>query len=45
MRVVDFIVKFLKEKKINDIFMLTGYGAMYLKDIKKHNLKQYSIKS
>ena len=30
MRVVDFIVKFLKQKKINDIFMLTGYGAMYL---------------
>mgnify|MGYP001175717316 FL=1 len=35
MRVVDFIVKFLKEKKINDIFMLTGYGAMYLNDAVK----------
>ena len=32
MRVADYIANFLKSKKIKDIFMLTGYGAMYLND-------------
>ena len=34
--VADYISKFLKSKKIKEVFMLTGYGAMYLNDsIKK----------
>ncbi len=46
MRVVDFIVKFLKEKKINDIFMLTGYGAMYLNDaVKIAGIKYYATRN
>lgn len=32
MRVADYISNFLVQKKINDIFVLTGYGAMYLND-------------
>lgn len=31
-RVADYIVDFLVEKKIKDIFVLTGYGAMYMND-------------
>ena len=31
-RVADFIASFLKKKGIKNIFMLTGYGAMYLND-------------
>ena len=46
MRVVDFIVKFLKEKKINDIFMLTGYGAMYLNDaVKLAGINYYATRN
>mgnify|MGYP003326246249 FL=1 len=46
MRVVDFIVKFLKQKKINDIFMLTGYGAMYLNDaVKLAGIKYYATRN
>ena len=34
--VSEIIAEELKKNKINDIFMLTGYGAMYLNDaIKK----------
>ena len=32
MIVSDYVAKFLKSKGIKDIFMLTGYGAMYLND-------------
>ena len=46
MRVVDFIVKFLKQKKINDIFMLTGYGSMYLNDaVKLAGIKYYATRN
>ena len=37
MRVADYIVSFLKKKKINEVFMLTGYGAMYLNDALKQS--------
>ena len=40
MRVADYIAKFIKSKKVDSIFMLTGYGAMYMNDaIKIHNIK------
>ena len=43
MRVVDFIANYLKKNNIKDIFMLTGYGAMYLNDaIKLSGIKYYS---
>ena len=32
MRVADYIAKFLVDNGVNDIFMLTGYGAMYIND-------------
>ena len=32
MKLSDYVAKFLKSKGIKDIFMLTGYGAMYLND-------------
>ena len=32
MRVADYIANFLKEKGVENIFMLTGYGAMYMND-------------
>ena len=31
-RVADYIAQFLVDKKINDIFVLTGFGAMYIND-------------
>ncbi len=46
MRVADYIAQFLKNKKIKDIFMLTGYGAMYLNDaIKLNNIKYYATRN
>ena len=32
MRVADYIANFLVAKDVKDIFMLTGYGAMYIND-------------
>ena len=32
MRVADYVAKFLKNLGVNKVFMLTGYGAMYLND-------------
>ena len=32
MLVADYVAKFIKKRKINEVFMLTGYGAMYLND-------------
>ena len=32
MRVADYIAKFLVREGVRDIFVLTGYGAMYLND-------------
>ena len=39
MRVADYVASFLFSKNVRNIFMLTGYGAMYLNDaIKKKGL-------
>lgn len=44
--VADYIAQFLKSKKINEVFMLTGYGAMYLNDaIKKNGIKYYATRN
>lgn len=44
--VADYIAKFLKSKSVNEVFMLTGYGAMYLNDsIKKNNIKYYATRN
>jgi len=46
MRVADYIVSFLKKRNINEIFMLTGYGAMYLNDaIKLAGIKYYATRN
>jgi len=46
MRVADYIASFLKKKNINDIFMLTGYGAMYINDaIKLAGIKYYATRN
>ena len=46
MNVANFISYFLKKRKINNIFMLTGYGAMYLNDaIKKTGIKYYATRN
>lgn len=46
MRVVDYIVKYLKKQKIKNLFMLTGYGAMYLNDaIKLAGINYYATRN
>lgn len=46
MNVADYIAKYLKKKKIKNIFMLTGYGAMYLNDsIKKEGIRYYATRN
>jgi len=46
MRVADYIANFLKDKNIKDIFMLTGYGAMYLNDaIKLNKINYYATRN
>jgi acetolactate synthase-1/2/3 large subunit len=46
MTVAEYISNFLKKKKIENIFMLTGYGAMYLNDaIKKSGIKYYATRN
>jgi acetolactate synthase I/II/III large subunit len=43
--VADYISSFLKSKT-NEVFMLTGYGAMYLNDaIKKSGIKYYATRN
>ena len=45
--VSEIIAEELKKNKINDIFMLTGYGAMYLNDAiekKKLDILQQEMK-
>ena len=45
-RVADFIASFLKKKGVKNIFMLTGYGAMYLNDaIKLSGIKYYATRN
>ena len=46
MRTADYVANFLKSKGVNDIFMLTGYGAMYLNDaIQSAKIKHYSSRN
>jgi acetolactate synthase-1/2/3 large subunit len=46
MTVAEYISNFLKKKNIKNIFMLTGYGAMYLNDaIKKSGIKYYATRN
>ena len=46
MRVADYIAKFLKNLGVNKVFMLTGYGAMYLNDaIKLSGIKYYATRN
>ena len=46
MRVADFVAKFLKSLGVNKVFMLTGYGAMYLNDaIKLAGIKYYATRN
>lgn len=45
-RVADYVADFLKKKKIDKIFMLTGYGAMYLNDaIKLKGIKYFAARN
>lgn len=46
-RVADYITQFLVEKKIYDIFILTGFGAMYINDAIAANphLKHYCVRN
>ena len=46
MRVADYVAKFLKSLGVNKVFMLTGYGAMYLNDaIKLSGIKYYTTRN
>ena len=42
-RVADYIANFLYSKKIKNIFMLTGYGAMYLNDAIKKKSRAFVL--
>lgn len=46
-RVADYISNFLVQKKINDIFVLTGYGAMYLNDaiVSNPKIKYFCVRN
>ena len=44
--VSEIIAKELKKNKIHDIFMLTGYGAMYLNDaIERENIRYFAARN
>ena len=46
MRVADYVAKFLRKLGVNKVFMLTGYGAMYLNDaIKLSGIKYYATRN
>jgi len=46
MIVAEYVSKYLKKKGVRDIFMLTGYGSMYLNDsIKKEKIKYYATRN
>ena len=46
MNVAEVIAKELKKNSINDIFMLTGYGAMYLNDaIEKNKINYFAARN
>lgn len=46
-RVADYIANFLVEKGVKDIFVLTGYGAMYLNDalVSNPKIKYYCVRN
>ena len=45
-RVADYIADFLLKEGVTDIFMLTGYGAMYMNDaIAQSGIKHYSSRN
>ena len=46
MMVCEYITDFLKSKGVQDIFMLTGYGAMYMNDaLAKSGMKYYATRN
>ena len=46
MRVADYVAFFLKNLGVREVFMLTGYGAMYLNDaIKVSGIKYYATRN
>ena len=46
MRVADYVSKYLKRLGVKEVFMLTGYGAMYLNDaIKLSGIKYYATRN
>lgn len=46
MIVSEYISKYIKKKRVKEIFMLTGYGSMYLNDsIKKEKIKYYATRN
>lgn len=47
MRVADYIAKFLVDNGIEDIFLLTGFGAMYLNDgiASQPSIKYYTARN
>lgn len=46
MNVAEYTAQFLKKKGIKDLFMLTGYGAMYLNDaIAKVNINYFATRN
>ncbi|MBF0570589.1 MAG: thiamine pyrophosphate-binding protein [Candidatus Omnitrophica bacterium] len=46
MRLCDYIAQFLVKQGVKDIFMLTGYGAMYMNDaIQQSGIKYYATRN
>ncbi len=45
-RVADYIAQFLKDQGVEDIFMLTGYGSMYMNDaIALSGIRHYAARN
>ena len=45
-RVADYIAQFLQNRGIEDIFMLTGYGSMYMNDaIELSGIRHYAARN
>jgi len=45
-RLADYVANFLVEKGVSDIFMLTGYGAMYLNDaIQSSGIRHFATRN
>ncbi|MCR4324877.1 MAG: thiamine pyrophosphate-binding protein [Candidatus Curtissbacteria bacterium] len=46
-RVADYVVQFLVKNRMRDIFLLTGYGAMYLNDAiaKEKKINYYCVRN